>query len=181
MSHLVKNVTIDRPAVIKIIIICALLTIISVFCILSLTSVYSLATRASHRGYLDLLLLSCVGVLIVHELVHGIAYKVLGGKPKYGVRLQAGILPILYTSSVGTRLSLRHMLFVGLSPFFVVSISTSLIAAVPLLSGYAFAAFAVNFVGSAGDLWLASQLWRYRHYKRVVVEDTENGFKIFAQ
>jgi hypothetical protein len=180
MKKIVATISVDRKSIPAITLISLLLTVVSVPYILWLSAIYSTQSKAPRSANLDLFVAVCIGILIVHEIIHAIVYRLYGAKPRFGAKLVAGFVPVLTTSAKGSRIKLTKMIVVGLSPFVLISIALSLLASVPNFAAYALAAFAVNFIGSAGDIYMMFALTKYRRGQDYTVEDTGTSFKLLS-
>jgi hypothetical protein len=84
-----------------------------------------------------------------------------------------------YATSHDTPYTLRQMIVIGLYPlFFLCALAISIGIIAPSLATYAAVAFVGNFSGSIGDMWLVSQLWRFRGMENVVFVDVKNGIAV---
>jgi hypothetical protein len=118
--------------------------------------------------------------LIIHELLHGLGFKLFGGNPTYGAGV-VGILPYFYATSDNDRFRIWQMYIIGLAPLFVISLGTVIGTLVlPQFVNYFAVAFIGNFAGAVGDLWLMAQITRFAKYSNVMVEDRKNGLDIYS-
>jgi hypothetical protein len=117
----------------------------------------------------------------VHELVHGAAFRIFGGHPTYGAGIMF-FIPYFFATAGDTFYTLGQMYVIGLSPFILLSVAF-LVGAVafPTLTTYFAVAFMANFSGAVGDLWLMSQLFRFRNCKDVTVVDQKTGMEIYSE
>jgi predicted metal-dependent HD superfamily phosphohydrolase len=114
------------------------------------------------------LVLGLVGVLILHELVHGFFFWVFtGDRPKFGVHILYA-----YAAAPGWYLPRNHFLVIGLAPFISLSLlGLLLLPVVPdsvvpvLMLGLTF-----NAAGSVGDLVVAG--WLLSQPRSLMVHDT---------
>ena len=123
-----------------------------------------------------LLVLSIVGVIVVHELIHATAIWRFGGKVSFGVGVAQFVLPYAYVTTT-QRLTRNQFVIVALAPLVVItSVGVLLMVAldVPLLV----VPLAVNAGGAIGDLWMVGILRRYP--PNVVVEDAVTGVRIYG-
>jgi hypothetical protein len=122
-----------------------------------------------------LLMFLSVGVFIVHEAIHGLAFRFFGGKPIYGAVMISKVLPALYCSAPGYRFSLRQFGIIILSPLVVISIVG--VAAMPFVENGLLLVFplALNFGGAVGDVWMAGMLTR--RAAGTMVEDLKDGLR----
>lgn len=114
------------------------------------------------------LVLGLVGVLILHELVHGFFFWVFtGDRPKFGIHILYA-----YAAAPGWYLPRNHFLVIGLAPFISLSLlGLLLLPVVPdsvvpvLMLGLTF-----NAAGSVGDLAVAG--WLLSQPRSLMVHDT---------
>lgn len=117
-----------------------------------------------------------VGIIILHEIVHGLTMRLFGARPIYGV-LWKGLA--FYATSPGFAFRRNAYLVVALAPFVLLSLLSVL--AIFLLQGTTWVMLVVvcaviNASGAAGDLWMAGILLRYPHMAYVV--DERDGMRI---
>lgn len=70
-----------------------------------------------------------LATMVLHELVHGLCFRLFGGSPRFGVGISF-ILPYLSTTSEGDRFDARQMSMIGLAPLVSLSIGTLVIGSV---------------------------------------------------
>ena len=106
-------------------------------------------------------------VLVLHEGLHGLAGKLLGYRPIFGVE------PPLVFTTFDERLRRNDLLIVALAP--LVLLDAAFAAAYLLAPFEVFwnICFAVNTIGAIGDCWIARQL--LRHDRGVWFQDTKSG------
>lgn len=116
-------------------------------------------------------ILAYIVILPVHELIHGLAFLLWGGKPYFGTRLPLA----LYCGAKGQLFRRNQYLVVGLAPLVVITIAALIVSAiVPGLASYALFGTVGNFSGAAGDVMVAARL--LRQPPAILVEDTEAGY-----
>ena len=96
-------------------------------------------------------------MMVVHEGIHGMTFKLFGYKVKYGV-----IMPFAaYAMADKQFIRRRDYFIVGMAPLFVINIVSLLIffLRIPLLSDIAYVAIVFNTAGAVGDIWLASKIF----------------------
>ncbi len=127
--------------------------------------------------FLELFLL--VVILILHEGIHGIFFKLFKpeNKVKFGVIWKS---LMLYATSPGSLYSRGQMLIIGLAPFIVNSLLLTLLLALGWLPAFYYIFLAsLHAAGCVGDFYYVYVLaWKHRSHK-ILVEVTENGLKIF--
>lgn len=113
------------------------------------------------------IILLLVPISIVHELFHGLAYRLFGGKVKYGFR---GIYA--YTKEISGRAIWRSFfLIVLLSPLAAISIIS-----LALGRWMGSMIFMLNLFGSSGDIYMALTLIRCSSESRII--DRSYGFDV---
>jgi hypothetical protein len=121
----------------------------------------------------------CVGTVVVHELVHGVVFRLFGGTPRYGIGRIGWLGVYAYATAPGVPFTLMQMTVICLAPLAVISaitIAAGLVA--PASAGFAAVAFVTNFSGAAGDVWMVVQMWRFRTCRHLQLVDMEQGLDI---
>lgn len=121
--------------------------------------------------------IAIVVVLPLHELIHGIAIRMVGHKARYGIKLDKGVL---YATADQALFRKREYLLVALAPLVVITLlGMFLMLIVPWQWAY-FVALGViiNAGGAIGDLWMVFILLRYP--RSALVRDLEDGFVIYV-
>lgn len=120
-------------------------------------------------------IISYVLVLPLHELLHGLAFALWGGKPYYGTKL-----PLALFCSAKNQLFPRDYYFVvGLAPLVVITLAGIIFTLLaPALSPYILMATVGNVSGAAGDLWVVRRLRAVP--ASAFVEDLETGYRVWA-
>lgn len=108
-----------------------------------------------------------VPITFIHELLHGSAYRLFGGKVKYGFK---GIYAYAQETS-GITLHRTEFLIVLLIPVTIISLSTAFI---PGSIGYII--FLLNLLGSIGDFIMALSLCRSNENSYII--DKSYGFDV---
>lgn len=118
--------------------------------------------------------ISYILVLPLHELLHGAAFILWGGKPYYGAKL-----PMALFCSAKNQLFPRNYYFViGLAPLVVISLAGIIFTLLaPTLSPYILFATVGNVSGAAGDLWVVRRLNPLP--ASTFVEDQETGYRVW--
>ena len=115
--------------------------------------------------------------IIVHELVHGIAFAAFGGSPRYGFKFKY-FLPLAYATSPGDLFRRNAFIFIGLAPLIVLDVACLLLLAIFPQASWLIWVIAFNTSGAIGDIWIAVQL--LRSPQSIRVEDREEGIAIYA-
>lgn len=142
------------------------------------TSINIIESSAAHKlimyptqyfilNFLLYILLLSIPIAIVHELLHGLAYVVFGGKVKFGFK---GVYA--YTQEIsGTAISRTKFLIVLLLPLTVISLMSLFIGG--WLGGLI---YLLNLLGSVGDLYMAFRLISFAYNSYIV--NTPHGFDV---
>ena len=160
--------------------------------VFGLTTILGLTIRGLLRGYLEgranlgefffpLILGVFVVFIILHEGVHGVLFLVLGGKPRFGVKLVGRFLPVAFYTTSRAPISRNQYLLVCLGPFLTLTpvfLAIGILANAEGIVALAILAMAMNVSGSIGDLMTA---WKIRRQSReTLYEDTKNGFNWYV-
>ncbi|HEY5524593.1 MAG TPA: DUF3267 domain-containing protein [Clostridium sp.] len=112
-------------------------------------------------------ILLMIPISIIHESLHGLAYKAFGGKVKYGFK---GIYA--YTQEVSEiPIERTKFLIILMIPLIVMSIGTLL-----LPNWLAGIIFLLNLLGASGDLYMSFNLIRYHWNSKII--DRRYGFDV---
>jgi hypothetical protein len=115
-------------------------------------------------------------IITIHELIHGLFFKVFSdiGKIKFGFKNG-----MAYATNPGTRYTWWQFLIIILSPCILISVALFSAYQVGLINATFFVTMAsIHFAGCVGDHWYALLILRYgdKNY-----EDTEVGFSIWSK
>jgi hypothetical protein len=128
---------------------------------------YNLSNYNTIIYFYACVILIMIPLSVFHELIHGITFKILGGKVIYGFR---GIYA--YTQEVsGKKISRNLFLIVLLMPLTLISILCFLIN-----SEIFSMVFLLNLLGSSGDIYLGFTLARYSSKSFIV--DRKYGYDV---
>jgi hypothetical protein len=122
-----------------------------------------------------LLLLLVIGVLVLHEALHGAAAMVYGAKPKFGAALLHRFVPVLYCTTPGHYFTRRQFAIFALMPLVVISTLGVILLAVTPWGLMLIAPLAVNFGGAVGDIWFIGLL--LQQPPGTLVEDQRDGVR----
>ncbi|WP_336360506.1 DUF3267 domain-containing protein [Haladaptatus sp. ZSTT2] len=117
-----------------------------------------------------------IGVIVVHELIHGVAMSHYGGNPRYGTGVAYFVLPYAYATA-DTEFTRNQFIVIALAPLVIITavgVPIMLIFDLPLL----LLALAINIAGAVGDLWMVSVLSRFP--ADVDVVDTMTGLAVYG-
>jgi len=114
---------------------------------------------------------------ILHEAIHGVAFRAYGGRPRFGAGITNG-MPYFYAACPGQRFVRDRFLVVGLAPLVVLDVA-ALLLMLPASTAVAGAGLlAFNTSGAVGDLWAAAVLLQAPRW--VEIEDTGPTFIAWA-
>jgi hypothetical protein len=134
--------------------------------------------QSSRAGLDSLWLLGAILLtLVLHELVHGLAIRIFGARPKYGVIWQ-GLM--FYASAAGHAFQRNHYIVVALAPLVVGSLLGGVLLALPLPPAVLWiisVCAAINAAGAVGDVWITTVVLRYSVHAYVV--DEKDGMRLF--
>jgi hypothetical protein len=125
-----------------------------------------------------LLLLAYLGVLPIHEVIHGAAMRIFGAKPKYGVMWKE---LMFYATSPGHAFSRNQFLAVTYAPFVLITVAVVVLLAVlhPSIWVWAIiAAGAGNAGGAIGDMWISTVVLKYPANAKIM--DEKDGVRVFV-
>lgn len=114
-------------------------------------------------------------ISVIHELLHGLTYKMFGARVKYGVKLLN-----LYTMDVsGKYFSTNQMLSVLLAPLTVITLLLMVFCTIySQYLYYILVGMLFNLSGSVGDI--AMSLYILFNGKECKVRDDANGFSLHS-
>jgi hypothetical protein len=127
-------------------------------------------------------LLAVVVVLVTtfagHEIVHGLAIRWAGHKPRFGMELHKGIL---YATADRALFPRNHFVVIALAPLVVITLAGMvLMIFVPDSIGYYVGLIVVlNAAGAIGDLWMAAVVLRYP--PEALVRDEADSIRIYVR
>jgi hypothetical protein len=121
--------------------------------------------------------LALIGVLIFHELVHGLFYWFFSGRPpKFGFR---GLFPYA-AAPAGVYFPHTQFLAIGLAPLVLLTLFGLLLMAIAPIALVPFILFFVlfNASGAAGDLIMVVQLASFP--SDTLMEDSDSGVAVYG-
>lgn len=128
-------------------------------------------------GELGVMIIALCLTLLLHELMHGLAMRIFGARPRYGVLWKQ---LMFYATAPGYAFPRRRYLIIALAPFALISLGVVL--GMWLLKGTGWVALlalcgAVNAAGAVGDLWITMMVLRYAAHAYIV--DEQDGVRVF--
>ena len=118
-----------------------------------------------------------LGMIPVHEWVHGLAMQYYGHPVRYGIKPLKGVV---YATSDGAYFWRRQFIIVALAPLVVISLIGLFLAAIFPVGAALWILFmaAMNAAGAAGDLWM---VWVLRKIPPgALVRDEQDGMRVFS-
>ncbi len=138
---------------------------------------HTLGLSITGRGLLLWLVINVIGycvMLLLHELLHGAAFLLWGGRPYLGAKLPYA----LYCGAKNQLFRRNQYLVVGLAPLVVITLAGIIFTLIsPVLASYTLFVTIGNISGAAGDVWSVRRLLRLP--ATVLVEDTEAGYRVW--
>jgi hypothetical protein len=127
-------------------------------------------------------IVAVVVVIIVtfgaHELTHGLAIRWAGHTPRFGMKLQKGVL---YATADGALFPRNHFVVIALAPLVLLTVIGMIgMVFVPDSIGYYVGLIVVlNAAGAIGDLWMTAVVLRYP--PDALVRDEADSIRIFTR
>jgi len=118
-----------------------------------------------------------VATTIIHELMHGIWFKIFTGHVTYGFNIKQFVA---YASAPNEKVSRDKFILIALFPQ-LLAIPCLIIATIlssPLVIFIAMTTLVINLVGGTSDWWVAFTLAR-NYSKNVLIEDTITGISVY--
>lgn len=128
-------------------------------------------------GELLLTLLITVPLFVLHELIHGVAMRLFGGGPRYGVGALNCLLPYFYCTAPGHRFTRQQFLLISLAPCVFISTVGAFAVALTPFGEVLIPALAIHFAGCIGDLWGVGVT--LRRPRGTLVEDIKVGMRFY--
>lgn len=137
-------------------------------------------TRATGKDLLLGLLgmaAAVVGLIVLHEGIHGLAMLPFGARPSFGLGVAGGgVLPYVSTTAAGHRFTRTGYVVVALAPSVVLTVLTLALVGWSPFGGWLVVPAAFHLGGCVGDWWLVAVAARHppgSHY-----EDLREGLRI---
>jgi hypothetical protein len=126
---------------------------------------------------------ACLGIvmlfaplLLLHEACHGLAFRLVGAHPRYGAKMVATHLPVLYTTAPGEWLTRNQYMVVGAAPTVLIHLAGVLLMLPPApLRWLLVVPLALHLGGCVGDWWVLTALARLP--AATLIEDSQEGFR----
>ena len=116
-------------------------------------------------------------LIVVHELIHGVFFKVFDpeGKVKFGFKNG-----MAYATSPNSYYQKNSFIMICLAPFVFITAGLMLLMALGLITEYFFVFYAsIHAASCAGDFYWVILL--SRHSGDILVEDTEKGMTLYLK
>ncbi len=120
-------------------------------------------------------------VLIVtfggHEAAHGLAIRLTGHRPRFGMKLDKGVF---YATADGAYFRRNEFLMIALAPLGLLTV-LGLLLMMLLPDGLAYyvgLVVALNAAGAIGDLWMSAEVLRYS--PDCLVKDEADSIRIYV-
>ncbi len=111
-------------------------------------------------------------VVVLHEGIHGGVGVRLGHRPVFGFEP-----PLVYTT-YEEKIPRGHFIAIALAPLIILDILFVAMYKSDSLKLFADLGFAVNTIGSIGDVWIVLKLMR--HGRGTFVQDTKTGVQVWG-
>ena len=149
----------------------SLLAIIVAF-VLTLLTQYISNFFINAMGYWWGYAIAIIGVLFIHEGLHGLSAYIIGAKPHFGFKWF-----FAYTT-FPERITREAYFITAITPLIIIStISILLLWFWEAGRGFTYFAFIVNLAGCVGDLWIVLTLLLYP--KGALIQDTDVGYDVY--
>lgn len=129
-----------------------------------------------NKDYFVWLIVALLVIVTIHEVLHGILYKVFKPNGKIKVRFRSGMLSVSSPKSLYTK---GQFIWIGVTPFVVISLALIAMFLLGWLPGELFLSLAaLHGASCVGDFYL---VWLVisspKHY---YISDRENGIDIYS-
>ncbi len=110
-------------------------------------------------------------VLLLHEGLHGGLAKLLGYNPIFGVE------PPLVFTTFNEKIERNHLMAIALAPLVALNAVFVSLYSIGVLELFSDLCFAVNTIGSIGDVWIVTKV--IRHPASALIQDTKKGVEVW--
>ena len=117
------------------------------------------------------------GLLVAHELVHGLVMRLLGARPKYGAGVLSGGIPYLYATAHGHKFTKGQYLSVALAPMVLISLVGAPLVAWASFGSWLILPLAIHLSGCVGDQWIAGLV--LLQPRGALIEDRVTGIRVW--
>ncbi len=139
-----------------------LITILGTLTFLEIHRAARLATTDQTLNGREFILAAAVTAVLVlalvaiHELLHGLAMRLFGARPSYGVGATARVFPYFYCTAFGHRFTKSEFSVVALAPAVLITAIGTLVVAFAPHGGWFVVPLGIHLGGCIGDIWLLS-------------------------
>lgn len=124
-------------------------------------------------------LLIVLGIIAIHEGLHGVFFWLYSRHLSFGVKWKTKFGPAPYATSSGRMFTKRQYQMIGFAPQFLSA--TLLVFGIvthDAISALLLMAAAANLAGGCIDIWSIYEIQRLP--ENILVEDTSDGFKVWS-
>jgi hypothetical protein len=127
-------------------------------------------------------LFSAIGVIILHELIHGAVIRRAGHTPRYGMLRMAGIPVAFYATTDNAYFPRNTFIQIALAPAVVITVvgAVLMIFLPNNLNNYLLLAMVINGAGAVGDFYMTYIVLKF-DTDRTLVQDNVEAITIFVQ
>lgn len=124
-----------------------------------------------------LFLVAMFGMFCIHELIHGMFFKMFSPESKVKYGMKSGMF---YAANPGVTYPKLPFVVIILMPFFIISCLLVMLSLFPINLHALYVLFAIHTAGCVGDFYYIGVLNnRSFSKKQLVIEDTDTGIKIY--
>lgn len=116
-------------------------------------------------------------IIVIHELIHGLFFKLLNAKAKVHFGFKNGMA---YATSPDTFYSKSRFITISLAPFVIITLGLFSLLSMGLISKFSFIFYASLHASSCvGDFYWVFLLSRFN--EKILVKDTEKGINVYSK
>lgn len=129
-----------------------------------------------------LVIVGVLGVIILHELIHGAAIRWAGHKPRYGFLQMDGIPVAFYATADDAYFPRNAFIVIALAPAVVITLvgAVLMIFLPDRLNYYLLLAVVVNGAGAVGDFYMTHIVLKFEE-GRTLVQDNMEAITVFVR
>lgn len=135
----------------------------------------------SLRATFVCMVVALICVIVLHEGLHGLFFRLFGGRPKFGFKAKTKMGPAFYVTAPGSHFTKRQFIVIVIAPQILTVVSF-------LVLGFAHLSYVIelgllllsvfNLTGGALDAYMFLVL--VRQPRDILAEDTITGIKLWA-
>lgn len=114
-------------------------------------------------------------LIAAHELLHGLAMRLFGGHPRYGVGAMGKVLPYFYCTAEGEKFTRAQFATIALTPAVAISLLGGLAVAYVPYGGWLALPLGLHLGGCIGDVWVLTVV--LAQPRGTMVEDMRTGVR----